>query len=72
VILTFNQLSAADINPKSFDQSHAIRFYIQIVRAQLEYGKIIGAFNSFKVNKLEDAPNKRLCEIFRRLFPFFY
>ncbi|KAG1539847.1 hypothetical protein G6F47_007244 [Rhizopus delemar] len=59
-----NQLSSIGINPKGFSPLLATRFYIQIVRAQLEYGLAINKITSLLAKKLEDAQNICLRRIF--------
>jgi hypothetical protein len=57
VFVTMNQLLAIGLHPKSFSPLLAVRFYTQIIRAQLEYGHKI-------TNKFEDAQNTCIRRIF--------
>ncbi|KAG0750192.1 hypothetical protein G6F62_000889 [Rhizopus arrhizus] len=57
VLATMNQLLAIGLHPKSFSPLLAVRFYKQIIRAQLEYGHAI-------TNKFEDVQNTCIRRIF--------
>ncbi|KAG1445564.1 hypothetical protein G6F46_012170 [Rhizopus delemar] len=63
-LATMNQLSAIGLHPKGFSPLLAVRFYMQIVRAQLEYGLAITKITSFLTNKFEDAQNTCIRRIF--------
>ncbi|EIE82013.1 hypothetical protein RO3G_06718 [Rhizopus delemar RA 99-880] len=63
-LATMNQLSAIGLHPKGFSPLLAVRFYTQIIRAQLEYGLTITKITSFLTNKFEDAQNTCIHRIF--------
>ncbi len=52
------------LHSKGFSPLLAVRFYTQIIRAQLEYELIITKITSFLTSKFEDAQNTCIRRIF--------
>ena len=49
-----------NVNPNGFDRLLSTRFYVQIVRARLEYKLAINRFAASQIKALEDAQNEHL------------
>ncbi|PHZ17849.1 uncharacterized protein RHIMIDRAFT_288652 [Rhizopus microsporus ATCC 52813] len=57
-LTTFAQLTAIGVSLRGFGHLLSIRFYTQIIRAQLDYSLTISSFNLRNYSQLEDAQNK--------------
>jgi hypothetical protein len=62
--LSMNSLASLGVNPSGFSRLTALRFYTQIVRAQLEYGLVISSFISHQITQLEKTQNSHIRRIY--------
>lgn len=53
-----NQITAIGVNSKGFNRLLSVRFYIQMVRAQMEYGLAVSVLNLGHLKKLESCQNE--------------
>ncbi|KAI8646105.1 hypothetical protein BD408DRAFT_474100 [Parasitella parasitica] len=53
-----NQIAAIGVNSKGFNRLLSVRFYVQMIRSQMEYGLAISARNLGHFKKLEACQNE--------------
>ncbi|KAI7898616.1 uncharacterized protein BX663DRAFT_442677, partial [Cokeromyces recurvatus] len=61
---SMNQIAVLGVNSKGFCRLLSVRFYVQMIRSQLEYGLAIAVLNDSHLKQLEACQN----ECFRRIF----